>query len=132
MYKNVPDPCKNPVPACEQLHLARIFVDVTIAAANRSVLGGLLAVHRAILPVGADVITRTQMRQVYAQPEIPLILNVFSNTFVMFRYTVGNCRIMRLPAHFNLEHATILVGPAVSTADQILVVSTSVFAFGSS
>lgn len=54
------------LPASEQLHLARVLVDVAVATADWTVLRSLLAVHRTVLSVRTDVVAGPQMGQIDA------------------------------------------------------------------
>lgn len=66
------------LPAGEELHLARRLVDVTVAAADGSVERSLFARYRAVLPMGRNVVARTQVGKfdtdsAYLDPEHALV-----------------------------------------------------------
>lgn len=87
------------VPASEQLHLTRGFVNISVASANRSVERRVVARDRTVLPVGRNIVARPEVRQL--DPD---------------------------PADLHPEHALVQVGTPIGAAHRILIARTAVLA----
>lgn len=87
------------LPASEQLHLTRGLVDVSVASANRSVEGRVIARYRAVLSVGRNIVARSEVGQLDSDP-----------------------------ADLHPEHALVQVGTPIGAAHRILITRAAMLA----